>query len=301
MSLVPVLPGRKVMQVGSSRPWQEVLKEAIGTDALDAQPLLNYFQPVSQWLQEQNQRNGEVLGWPEFQWQPPLPNNYPDNVGKALSESGAGPKAHSPFWVLEARSLLQFLVSSPRGPWCPALERQATPSLISRALGWEWGRLSPSILERVFPPLRVPQRQTDTSHCSMRSHCRLRSYWPGAVAAGLWSPAAMGQGWAAPGLPSLLFLFLLCFGHPLLVVLSQEVTQVATNHGTTRNQTATHQAATSSQTTHSPSGTSGWMGQGLEGARRGQGGGRRGSDSAQLQERARGSWAVSLRSVPQFW
>lgn len=82
LSMVPVLPGRKVMQVGSSRPWQEVLKEAIGTDALDAQPLLNYFQPVSQWLQEQNQRNGEVLGWPEFQWQPPLPNNYPDNVGK---------------------------------------------------------------------------------------------------------------------------------------------------------------------------------------------------------------------------
>lgn len=113
MSVVPVLPVREVMRVGSSRPWQEVLKEAIGTDALDAQPLLNYFQPVSQWLQEENQRNGEVLGWPEYQWQPPLPNNYPDNAGKALSESGAGLQAPSQVWALEPRPLFQVLVSSP--------------------------------------------------------------------------------------------------------------------------------------------------------------------------------------------
>lgn len=137
--MVPVLPVREVMRVGSSRPWQEVLKEAIGTDALDAQPLLNYFQPVSQWLQEENQRNGEVLGWPEYQWQPSMPNNYPDNVGKALSESGAGLRAHSQVWALEPRPLFQFLVSCPpllpAGPWCPALEGQAAPSLISRTLG----------------------------------------------------------------------------------------------------------------------------------------------------------------------
>lgn len=101
------------MQVGSSRPWQEVLKEAIGTDALDAQPLLNYFQPVSQWLQEQNQRNGEVLGWPEFQWQPPLPNNYPDNSGKALRVGRALRHIlNSGLW--RPGPPFQFLVSSPR-------------------------------------------------------------------------------------------------------------------------------------------------------------------------------------------
>ncbi|KAF6092032.1 angiotensin I converting enzyme [Phyllostomus discolor] len=66
----------------------------------------------------------------------------------------------------------------------------------------------------------------------------------------------MGQGWAASGLPSLLFLFLLCCGHPLLVP-SQKVThQVTTDHrttsqATTRNQT-THQATASSQITQSP-------------------------------------------------
>lgn len=84
------LLGRQVLQAGSSRPWQEVLKDLVGSDALDAKPLLEYFQPVSQWLQEQNRQNGEVLGWPEYQWRPPLPDNYPEGIGKALSEGGLG-------------------------------------------------------------------------------------------------------------------------------------------------------------------------------------------------------------------
>lgn len=87
---VPILPDREALRSGSSRPWQEVLKEAIGSDTLDAQPLLNYFQPVSRWLQEQNRRNGEVLGWPEYQWRPPVPHNYPQDIGKALMEGGVG-------------------------------------------------------------------------------------------------------------------------------------------------------------------------------------------------------------------
>lgn len=95
---------------------------------------------------------------------------------------------------------------------------------------------------------------------------------------GLFSPAAMGQGWVASGLPSLLFLFLLCCGYPLLVP-SQKVThQVTISHrttsqATTRNQT-THQATTSSQITQNPSGTrEGWgraeRGRGLGGRWRG--------------------------------
>ncbi|XP_044936818.1 angiotensin-converting enzyme isoform X1 [Mustela putorius furo] len=77
---------REALRAGSSRPWQEVLKEAIGTDTLDAQPLLDYFQPVYRWLQEQNERNGEVLGWPEYQWRPPMPNNYPEDIGMVTDE-----------------------------------------------------------------------------------------------------------------------------------------------------------------------------------------------------------------------
>lgn len=106
------------------------------------------------------------------------------------------------------------------------------------------------------------------AHCSMRSHCRLGPYWPVVGPAGLCSPAAMGQGWATPGLPSFLFL-LLCCGH-LLLVLSQvaadhvTANQGITNQATTRSQT-THQS-TISQTIQTPNGTPG-RGQGHEGAR----------------------------------
>lgn len=80
---------RRVLQAGYSRPWQEVLKEMVGSDTLDAQALLEYFQPVIRWLQEQNQRNGEVLGWPEYQWRPPLPDNYPEGIDLVTDETEA--------------------------------------------------------------------------------------------------------------------------------------------------------------------------------------------------------------------
>ncbi|ELK12483.1 Angiotensin-converting enzyme [Pteropus alecto] len=80
---------RKVLRAGSSQPWQDVLKDMIGSDTLDAQPLLSYFQPVSQWLQEQNQKNKEVLGWPEYQWQPPMPDDYPEDIALVTDEAEA--------------------------------------------------------------------------------------------------------------------------------------------------------------------------------------------------------------------
>lgn len=80
---------RAVLQAGSSRPWQEVLKDMVGSGALDAQPLLDYFQPVTQWLEEQNQRNGDILGWPEYQWRPPMPDNYPEGIDLVSDEAEA--------------------------------------------------------------------------------------------------------------------------------------------------------------------------------------------------------------------
>ncbi|OWK14596.1 ACE, partial [Cervus elaphus hippelaphus] len=80
---------RALLQAGSSRPWQEVLKDMVGSDNLDARPLLSYFQPVTQWLEEQNQQNGEVLGWPEYQWRPPMPDNYPEGIDLVSDETEA--------------------------------------------------------------------------------------------------------------------------------------------------------------------------------------------------------------------
>jgi len=46
----------KMLEAGQSKPWQETLKEMTGSDHLDAQPMLDYFAPLYQWLKEQNSK-----------------------------------------------------------------------------------------------------------------------------------------------------------------------------------------------------------------------------------------------------
>ena len=48
---------------GQSQPWQQTLKTMTGTDHLDAQPMLDYFQPLYVWLKQQNARNKAQPGW----------------------------------------------------------------------------------------------------------------------------------------------------------------------------------------------------------------------------------------------
>lgn len=73
---------RKVLKAGSSKPWMDVLQEAVGINKMDASSLMNYFEPVITWLQEQNSKTGETLGWPDFDWVPPVPEGYPEDIGK---------------------------------------------------------------------------------------------------------------------------------------------------------------------------------------------------------------------------
>lgn len=54
--------------------------EAIGTNKLDANSLMKYFEPLIGWLEEQNAN--ETLGWPDFNWVPPIPEGYPEDIGK---------------------------------------------------------------------------------------------------------------------------------------------------------------------------------------------------------------------------
>ncbi|XP_041818495.1 angiotensin-converting enzyme [Chelmon rostratus] len=75
---------KKILQAGSSQPWPDVLKEAIGTDKLNASSLMKYFQPITDWLEKQNV--DETLGWPEIDWVPPVPEGYPDDINKNTNE-----------------------------------------------------------------------------------------------------------------------------------------------------------------------------------------------------------------------
>lgn len=51
---------RSILELGATRDWNAVLREATGS-GLSAQPLLNYFAPLSKWLADQNQ--GRAIGW----------------------------------------------------------------------------------------------------------------------------------------------------------------------------------------------------------------------------------------------
>nr|XP_014345475.1 PREDICTED: angiotensin-converting enzyme-like [Latimeria chalumnae] len=79
----------KVLQAGSSKPWQEILEGLTGERHMNAGPLLEYFQPVTDWLKEENRKCNETLGWPEFEWRPPVPDGYPGDIDKIADEAQA--------------------------------------------------------------------------------------------------------------------------------------------------------------------------------------------------------------------
>ena len=51
---------RTIMKPGSSRDWRKVLKESTGDD-LNAKAMLEYFDPLVNWLKEQNSGRGYTL------------------------------------------------------------------------------------------------------------------------------------------------------------------------------------------------------------------------------------------------
>ncbi|XP_035658126.1 angiotensin-converting enzyme-like [Branchiostoma floridae] len=58
----------QMLQMGSSQVWPDAMEVITGQRTMSAQPLVDYFQPLITWLEQQNQ--GEILGWDES-WTPP--------------------------------------------------------------------------------------------------------------------------------------------------------------------------------------------------------------------------------------
>ena len=50
-----------MLSLGASRPWQEALEQLTGTRSMDAGAIIEYFTPLMEWLQQQNQ--GRQCGW----------------------------------------------------------------------------------------------------------------------------------------------------------------------------------------------------------------------------------------------
>jgi hypothetical protein len=43
---------RKALQAGSSKPWPDTLEEMTGSRKIDAGPMLEYFKPLNDWLDQ---------------------------------------------------------------------------------------------------------------------------------------------------------------------------------------------------------------------------------------------------------
>jgi peptidyl-dipeptidase A len=52
---------KEMLELGRSKPWQDALEKLTGTRQMDASAIVEYFQPLMQWLAEQNR--GRQCGW----------------------------------------------------------------------------------------------------------------------------------------------------------------------------------------------------------------------------------------------
>ncbi|KAG8242563.1 hypothetical protein J6590_062461 [Homalodisca vitripennis] len=52
-----------MLRMGSSKQWQDTIEVMTGQREMDARPLLEYFQPLYDWLVEENKRTGADIGW----------------------------------------------------------------------------------------------------------------------------------------------------------------------------------------------------------------------------------------------
>lgn len=50
-----------MLSAGASKPWQDILEESIGARQMDASAIIEYFDPLMKWLEEQNKN--QACGW----------------------------------------------------------------------------------------------------------------------------------------------------------------------------------------------------------------------------------------------
>uniref|UniRef100_A0AAX7SMK9 Angiotensin-converting enzyme n=1 Tax=Astatotilapia calliptera TaxID=8154 RepID=A0AAX7SMK9_ASTCA len=56
---------RNMLELGRSKSWTRALQAISGDTKMDAQPLLDYFHKLYEWLQADNKKRNRVVGWSE--------------------------------------------------------------------------------------------------------------------------------------------------------------------------------------------------------------------------------------------
>lgn len=54
---------RKMLSLGSSKPWPTVLEIVTGQRKMEASALIEYFKPLQEWLEKRNRETGAHIGW----------------------------------------------------------------------------------------------------------------------------------------------------------------------------------------------------------------------------------------------
>ena len=130
------------LRLGSSVPWPEVLRNLTGSSAISVKPLLEYFGPLRQWLQQQNEGH-------DVAWQPECPD------GSVTSSRGHW--GYTGNCVLIISTCILVLCSSLLKRWlfpiCLLYSR--IPILITKD-GWHIVSLYPWIFYQIKEMLQTP-------------------------------------------------------------------------------------------------------------------------------------------------
>ena len=52
-----------MLKLGSSKPWPDAMEVMTGQRDARADALLEYFQPLHQWLKKENKKHKDRVGW----------------------------------------------------------------------------------------------------------------------------------------------------------------------------------------------------------------------------------------------
>ena len=52
-----------MLQAGRSKPWPEILEDVTGSRKIDASAILEYFKPLSDWLDKEIATKNIKIGW----------------------------------------------------------------------------------------------------------------------------------------------------------------------------------------------------------------------------------------------
>lgn len=52
-----------MLELGSSKPWQDAMERITGQKNMESAGLLEYFKPLTDWLTAENKKTDEYIGW----------------------------------------------------------------------------------------------------------------------------------------------------------------------------------------------------------------------------------------------